>query len=120
MAVKDKVVAITGAARGMGRAYTQGFLNEGAKVVAMDLSWEPSGFSGDKDDAFYKDMKARGTYYVATLMAFSGHRLISSSGRKLRPSALIPARNALWFNSCLRQRLSRPSSCSRRKAVCSA
>ena len=38
--VRDKVVVITGAARGMGRADTRGFLKEGAKVVASDLSWE--------------------------------------------------------------------------------
>ena len=33
-----KVVVITGAARGMGAAYVQGFLAESAKVVAADLS----------------------------------------------------------------------------------
>jgi NAD(P)-dependent dehydrogenase (short-subunit alcohol dehydrogenase family) len=59
MTLKDKVAVITGSARGMGRAYVQDFLQEGAKVVALDLSWEPSGFSGDKDDAFYKSLLAR-------------------------------------------------------------
>jgi NAD(P)-dependent dehydrogenase (short-subunit alcohol dehydrogenase family) len=43
----------------MGRAYVQDFLQEGAKVVAVDLSWEPSGFSGDKDDAFYRQLLSR-------------------------------------------------------------
>ena len=38
-ALKDRVVAITGAARGMGRAYTDAFLTAGAKVVATDRSW---------------------------------------------------------------------------------
>src|ERR1051325_11697040 len=66
MAVKDKVVAITGAARGMGRAYVQGFLAEGAKVVAMDRSWDPTGFSGDEDDAFRKDMEKRDDVVLAT------------------------------------------------------
>jgi NAD(P)-dependent dehydrogenase (short-subunit alcohol dehydrogenase family) len=37
--MKDKVVVITGAARGMGRAYTHAFLAAGAKVVATDRSW---------------------------------------------------------------------------------
>ena len=37
--VKDRVVVITGAARGMGRAYVRGFLTEGARVVAADKSW---------------------------------------------------------------------------------
>src|SRR5262245_9281308 len=35
-----KVVVITGGARGMGAAYVRGFLTEGAKVMAADLSWD--------------------------------------------------------------------------------
>jgi NAD(P)-dependent dehydrogenase (short-subunit alcohol dehydrogenase family) len=54
-----RVVAITGAARGMGRAYTRAFLAEGARVVAMDFSWEPSGFSSDRDDSFRRELEAR-------------------------------------------------------------
>ncbi|MEK9658438.1 MAG: SDR family oxidoreductase [Chloroflexota bacterium] len=54
-----KVVAITGAARGMGRAFTQAFLDQGAKVAAMDLSWEPTGYSSDRDDAFLKELRSR-------------------------------------------------------------
>ena len=54
-----RVVAITGAARGMGRAYTKGFLAQGAKVIAMDQSWEPTGFSSDADDSFLKELAAR-------------------------------------------------------------
>lgn len=38
--LKGKVVVITGAARGMGRADVRAFLKEGAKVVAADLTWE--------------------------------------------------------------------------------
>ena len=57
--LNGKVVAVTGAARGLGRAMVRGFLAEGAKVVAMDLSWDPSGFSGDKDDAFQKELQGR-------------------------------------------------------------
>ena len=45
--LKDKVVFITGAARGMGRTYVEGFLDDGAKVVATDVSWEPTGKSHD-------------------------------------------------------------------------
>jgi NAD(P)-dependent dehydrogenase (short-subunit alcohol dehydrogenase family) len=59
MALENKVAVITGGARGMGRAYVQGFLAEGAKVVALDVSWEPSGVSGDRDDAFYRSLQAR-------------------------------------------------------------
>jgi NAD(P)-dependent dehydrogenase (short-subunit alcohol dehydrogenase family) len=37
--LKDRVVVITGGARGMGRAYTVAFLKAGAKVVSTDRSW---------------------------------------------------------------------------------
>jgi len=57
--LNGRVVAITGAARGMGRTFTRAFLAEGAKVVAMDVSWEPTGFSGDRDDAFRRELESR-------------------------------------------------------------
>ncbi|MFQ5934506.1 MAG: SDR family NAD(P)-dependent oxidoreductase, partial [Dehalococcoidia bacterium] len=56
--LRGRVVAITGAARGMGRAYAKAFLAEGAKVVAMDQSWEPTGSSGDTDATFLKELEA--------------------------------------------------------------
>jgi 2-hydroxycyclohexanecarboxyl-CoA dehydrogenase len=59
MSLQDKVAVITGSARGMGRAYTREFLKEGAKVVALDLSWEPTGFSGDRDNAFLQELQSR-------------------------------------------------------------
>jgi 1,1a-dihydroxy-1-hydro-9-fluorenone dehydrogenase len=37
--VKNRVAVVTGAARGMGRAVLEGFLAEGARVVAADRSW---------------------------------------------------------------------------------
>ena len=57
--LEGKVVAITGAARGMGQAFTKAFLDAGSKVVAMDLSWEPTGYSGDKDSAFAEALRER-------------------------------------------------------------
>jgi NAD(P)-dependent dehydrogenase (short-subunit alcohol dehydrogenase family) len=36
----------------MGREYVRGFLKEGAKVVATDMSWSPSGASSDDIDFF--------------------------------------------------------------------
>ncbi len=38
--LKDRVVVVTGAARGMGRAYVDAFLDCGARVVATDRSWD--------------------------------------------------------------------------------
>jgi NAD(P)-dependent dehydrogenase (short-subunit alcohol dehydrogenase family) len=37
--LKDRVVVVTGGARGMGAAYVQAFLKLGAKVAASDRSW---------------------------------------------------------------------------------
>ena len=47
MSVAGKVVLVTGGARGMGREYVRGFLREGAKVIATDMFWEPTGVSND-------------------------------------------------------------------------
>ena len=54
MMLAGKVVLVTGAARGMGRAYVRGFLEQGARVVAADRSWAPSGASGDDEDFLWE------------------------------------------------------------------
>lgn len=59
MTLQSKVAVITGGARGIGRSCVQAFLDEGAKIAAIDLSWEPGGFSGDRDDEFYRELAAR-------------------------------------------------------------
>src|SRR5205814_4688036 len=59
MSLEGKVIAVTGAARGMGRAYVDGFLEKGAKVAALDRSWIPTGLSGDRDDAFARSLQTR-------------------------------------------------------------
>lgn len=51
MRVKDKVVLVTGAGQGMGRAMARCFVQEGAHVVALDLNLEAAqqsieGFAG--------------------------------------------------------------------------
>jgi NAD(P)-dependent dehydrogenase (short-subunit alcohol dehydrogenase family) len=55
MSVRGKVVLVTGAARGLGRAYVRGFLEAGARVVATDRRWAPSGVSSD-DVAFDREL----------------------------------------------------------------
>jgi NAD(P)-dependent dehydrogenase (short-subunit alcohol dehydrogenase family) len=64
--LEGKVVAITGAARGMGRAFTEAYLEQGAKVVAMDLSWEPTGFSSDDDSAYLEVLQTNDNVIVCT------------------------------------------------------
>jgi len=54
MTLAGKVVLVTGAARGMGRAYVRGFLEQGARVVATDRGWAPSGVSGDEEDFLWE------------------------------------------------------------------
>jgi NAD(P)-dependent dehydrogenase (short-subunit alcohol dehydrogenase family) len=43
----------------MGRAYVRAFLERGAGVAALDLSWKPSGMSNDSDDTFYREVAER-------------------------------------------------------------
>jgi 1,1a-dihydroxy-1-hydro-9-fluorenone dehydrogenase len=49
MALDGKVVLVTGAARGMGRAYVEALLARGARVIATDRSWAPTGVSNDTE-----------------------------------------------------------------------
>src|ERR1041385_7542886 len=56
VSLTGKVVLVTGAARGMGREYVRGFLKAGARVVATDLSWAPSGVSSD-DAPFVDELR---------------------------------------------------------------
>ncbi len=59
MTLEGKVAVVTGAARGMGRSFAAGFLREGAKVVAIDLSWQPHGVSNDRDGSWMTEMQSR-------------------------------------------------------------
>ena len=66
MSVEGKVVLITGAARGMGREHVRGFLKAGAKVVAADISWAPSGVSGD-DYEFNQELAGNDDVLVVSM-----------------------------------------------------
>ena len=66
MSVEGKVVLITGAARGMGREHVRGFLKAGAKVVAADVSWAPSGVSSD-DYEFNEELAGNPDALVVTM-----------------------------------------------------
>ena len=66
MTVEGKVVLITGAARGMGREHVRGFLEAGARVIAADLSWAPSGVSSD-DSSFRDEIEANPDVLVQTM-----------------------------------------------------
>jgi NAD(P)-dependent dehydrogenase (short-subunit alcohol dehydrogenase family) len=49
--ISNRVIVLTGAARGIGQAIAQAVLEQGGKLVALDLRW-------DEDDAFYRELKA--------------------------------------------------------------
>jgi NAD(P)-dependent dehydrogenase (short-subunit alcohol dehydrogenase family) len=66
MSIEGLVVLVTGGARGMGREYVRGFLREGAKVVATDLSWPPSGVSND-DDEFLAEIRDNANVLAETM-----------------------------------------------------
>ena len=52
LGLEGKVVVITGAASGIGKAVAQEFLNVGAKVVVADMAPEAPAYDGASDDNF--------------------------------------------------------------------
>ncbi|MCH7891486.1 MAG: SDR family NAD(P)-dependent oxidoreductase [Gemmatimonadetes bacterium] len=84
-----RVIAITGAARGMGRAFTRGFLAEGAKVVAMDLSWEPTGFSSDEDDSYRRELESRPDDVIVATVDVTNDAQIDAAFERLGRSLVI-------------------------------
>ena len=100
--LKGRVVAVTGAARGMGRAMVRGFLAEGAKVVAMDLSWEPTGFSSDNDDSFLKGLQDRQDDVLISTVDISDAEQVENGYRAAMEK--FGAVDVLVNNAGLRQR----------------
>ena len=76
--LRQSVVVITGGARGMGREYVGGFVNEGANIVALDLSWEPTGFSSDDDESFYQWVQAQENVLTVTADIASDEQIASA------------------------------------------
>ena len=66
MSVKGKVVLVTGGARGMGREMVRAFVKEGAKVIATDLNWVPTGVSNDDVD-FFAELEGNDDVLVGTM-----------------------------------------------------
>jgi NAD(P)-dependent dehydrogenase (short-subunit alcohol dehydrogenase family) len=100
MSVEGKVVLITGAARGMGREHVRGFLNAGAKVVAADLSWAPSGVSGD-DSSFRDELEGNADVLVQTMdLSLDSHVRIAYEAAIERFGTI----DAILNNEGLRQR----------------
>lgn len=92
--LENRVVVITGAARGMGAAYVRGFLAEGAKIVASDKSWNGSeAFKAELEDtgrALAMDMDLTSNeqideVYAATLDRFGTvDVLVNNAGMRMR------------------------------------
>ena len=100
--LKGRIVAVTGAARGMGRAMVRGFLAEGAKVIAMDVSWHATGFSGDNDDAFLKELQDRPDDVLISTVDISDAQAVETAYQTTIDK--FGAVDALVNNAGLRQR----------------
>lgn len=62
----DRVVVVTGAGAGLGRAYAHIFASRGAKVVVNDLGGgrHGDGSSSKAADTVVEEIKSRGEFYM--------------------------------------------------------
>ena len=93
--IKGRIVVITGAARGMGQAYTRGFLQAGARVVATDRSWAGA-------EQFRKELEEHGDDVLIEDMDVTDVAQIESvSKRTLQKFKTV---DVLVNNAAIRQR----------------
>jgi 3-oxoacyl-[acyl-carrier protein] reductase len=97
MTLEDRVVVVTGGARGIGRALVEGFLEAGSKVVAIDQSWDGESAFGDEIvkrggltlAADVRDDDSIGRAYDDTMAAFGTvDVLVNNAG--LRQRNMVP------------------------------
>src|SRR5439155_7857844 len=100
MSLEGKVIAVTGAARGMGRAYVEGFLEKGAKVAALDSSWVPTGLSGDRDYSFSRSLDNRDDVIKITCDITDDEQIESALEQTLKKFGTV---DVLINNASLRQ-----------------
>ncbi|HEY0583777.1 MAG TPA: SDR family oxidoreductase [Chloroflexota bacterium] len=92
--LRDRVVVITGAARGMGAAYTRGFLDAGARVVATDRSWDPN-------DAFGQELRGNPSALVLDVDVTSKDQIAAALAATLERFGTV---DVLVNNAAMRMR----------------
>ncbi|MBC7866795.1 MAG: SDR family oxidoreductase [Gloeobacteraceae cyanobacterium ES-bin-316] len=92
MSFKNKIVIITGAAGGIGRALTTRFLKEGAKVCAVDMSTEVL----DKLVADFKESQDLFTV-VADISSEESTKQLQDKVKEKWGAADVVINNAGWF-----------------------
>jgi 1,1a-dihydroxy-1-hydro-9-fluorenone dehydrogenase len=92
--LSDRVVVITGAARGMGAAYTRGFLDAGARVVATDRSWDPT-------DSFGQELRRNPSALVLDMDVTSRSDIEAALGATLERFGTV---DVLVNNAAMRMR----------------
>jgi meso-butanediol dehydrogenase / (S,S)-butanediol dehydrogenase / diacetyl reductase len=88
--LRDKVVAITGAAAGIGRACCLQFAAEGAKVIAVDL--DPAGLSSLAEEIRHTGVEIL-TIQADVSRAADGERVVATA------TGSLPAINILFNNA---------------------
>ncbi|MBO0713326.1 MAG: SDR family oxidoreductase [Acidimicrobiales bacterium] len=92
--LEGRIALVTGAARGIGRACTEAFLDEGATVVAADRAWE-----GVEE---YRDRLERSAAVVVTTVDITKPAEVASVGALVRER--LGALDVVLNNAGMRQR----------------